>query len=62
MPGKADHLRDALIATLQEIKRQQEQGEVLAAQAHRDADNALLAYIDDVHVITLFAQIKLWSA
>jgi hypothetical protein len=62
MLGKADPMRVTLLATVKEIKRQQEHGESSAEQAQRDADNAVLAYIDDANVISLCAQIRRWHA
>ena len=54
--------RNALLQLLQEIARQQREGEINDEQAHRDADAALLAYIRDSAVLNAFERIERWYA
>jgi hypothetical protein len=54
--------RAALLAALQEILRQHDDREISTEQAHRDADAALLAYINDLEVTRAFEAIERWYA
>ena len=51
-----------MLTALREILREHDDHLISTEQAHRDADAALLAYIDDLEVTLAFEAIERWYA